>query len=129
MGCMYQEYPSLLTEANMKLSAATATGNSMAFLVGRLAYTFGLTGKLSFDECSCAFGLPNCSGKQPFHCTVHAGPCISTDTACSSSLVATHLAHSGVVNNESVAAVAGGVNIMLAPLTTVAICQLQVTGT
>ena len=35
-------------------------------MVGRLSYTFGLT-----------------------------GPCMSTDTACSSSLVATHLAHKG----------------------------------
>lgn len=55
-----------------------------------------------------------------------AGPCISTDTACSSSLVATHLAHTGITNRESVAAVAGGVNLMLDPVTTVAICQLQV---
>lgn len=45
VGCMYQEYPALLTEANVKLSAATATGNSMAFLVGRVAYTFGLAGE------------------------------------------------------------------------------------
>lgn len=55
-----------------------------------------------------------------------SGPCMSTDTACSSSLVATHLAHASLVSTESIAAVAGGVNIMLAPLTTVAICQLQV---
>lgn len=70
-------------------------------------------------------GVANCKRKGLL-VSGHAGPCISTDTACSSSLVATHLAHSGVLNNESFAAIAGGVNIMLAPLTTVAICQLQV---
>lgn len=55
-----------------------------------------------------------------------AGPCISTDTACSSSLVATHLAHTGLLNQETVAAVAAGTNVMLSPYTTVAVCQLQV---
>ena len=54
-----------------------------------------------------------------------AGPCVSTDTACSSSLVAAHLAHSGILNSESTAAVAAGVNAILSPVTTVAICQLQ----
>ena len=65
--------------------------------------------------CSCAALLTSC-----------AGPCISTDTACSSSLVATHLAHGGLLKRETVSALAAGVNIMLSPVTTVAICQLQV---
>lgn len=43
------------------------TGSGAPYMVGRLSYTFGLT-----------------------------GPCVSTDTACSSSLVATHLAQKGV---------------------------------
>ena len=59
------------------------------------------------------------------HPALIAGPCVSTDTACSSSLVATHLAHTGLVHRETTAAVAGGVNTMLSPVTTVAICQLQ----
>lgn len=45
VGCMYQEYASLLTDAGMKLTAATATGNSLAFMVGRVSYTFGLAGE------------------------------------------------------------------------------------
>ena len=48
-------------------ASGASTGNTAPFLVGRVSYTFGLT-----------------------------GPCISTDTACSSSLVAAHLARNGV---------------------------------
>lgn len=96
LGCMYQEYPSVLASGGSKLSAATATGNSLSFMVGRVSYMFGLQ-----------------------------GPCISTDTACSSSLVAVHLGHRGLLAGESTAAVAGGTNAMLSSVTTVAICQLQ----
>lgn len=39
---------------------------------------------------------------------VLAGPCIGMDTACSSSLVATHLAHRGLLDGETSAAVAAG---------------------
>ena len=42
VGCMYQEYTDVLAAAGGKLSAATATGNSLSFLVGRVSYTFGL---------------------------------------------------------------------------------------
>jgi acyl transferase domain-containing protein len=41
---MYQEYTGLLADAGQKLSAATATGNSLSFMVGRVSYTFGLAG-------------------------------------------------------------------------------------
>ena len=41
---MYQEYTGLLADAGQKLSAATATGNSISFMVGRVSYTFGLAG-------------------------------------------------------------------------------------
>lgn len=54
------------------------------------------------------------------------GPCVSTDTACSSSLLALHLAHAGLLGHESSSAVAVGVNTILSPTTTIAICQLQV---
>lgn len=97
IGCMFQEYPSVLAAADSKLSAASATGNSLSFLAGRVSFSFGLT-----------------------------GPCLSTDTACSSSLVATHLGHTDILTGQSPSAVAAGVNLMLSPVTTAAICRLQV---
>ena len=63
IGCMYQEYPNVIISATEKLAPQAVAGSGLSFMVGRLSYTFGLT-----------------------------GPCVSTDTACSSSLVAGHLA-------------------------------------
>ena len=64
VGCMYQEYTDVVVNASSKLPPQAVVGSGLSFMVGRVSYTFGLT-----------------------------GPCISTDTACSSSLVSTHLAH------------------------------------
>ena len=64
VGCMYQEYADLQVAAARKLLPQAVVGSGLSFMVGRLSYTFGLT-----------------------------GPCVSTDTACSSSLVSAHLAH------------------------------------
>lgn len=68
VGCMWaHEFVEVLPTLGLDQIAATSTtGNTAPFLVGRVSYTFGLT-----------------------------GPCVSTDTACSSSLVAAHLGHRG----------------------------------
>ena len=97
IGCMYHEYIDVQVATGAKLPPQAFIGNGPPYMVGRLSYAFGLI-----------------------------GPCVSTDTACSSSLVAAHLAHRALLNSESAAAVAGGINIMLLDGTTAGICQLQV---
>ena len=64
MGCMYQEYMDVQVAAHGRVLPQAVIGTGLSFMVGRLSFTFGLS-----------------------------GPSVSTDTACSSSLVATHLAH------------------------------------
>jgi acyl transferase domain-containing protein/NADPH:quinone reductase-like Zn-dependent oxidoreductase/SAM-dependent methyltransferase/acyl carrier protein len=66
--------------------AYSATGVSPALAAGRIAYCLGLE-----------------------------GPAVVIDSACSSSLVATHLACQSLRSGESNVALAGGVNLMLAP--------------
>lgn len=97
IGCMYHEYLDVQVATGAKLPLQAFIGSGPPYMVGRLSYTFSLS-----------------------------GPCISTDTACSSSLVASHLAHRALLNGEAKAAIAGGINIMLMYGTTAGICQLQV---
>src|SRR5262245_33834312 len=62
------------------------TGNSFSVAAGRVSYLLGLQ-----------------------------GPSIAVDTACSSSLVTVHLACQSLRNDECRMALAGGVNVILAP--------------
>ncbi|MFH5232922.1 type I polyketide synthase, partial [Antrihabitans spumae] len=71
--------------------AHSATGMMMTMLANRLSYTFDFR-----------------------------GPSITVDTACSGSLVALHLAAQSIWNGECSLALAGGVNVMLAPNMTIA---------
>jgi phthiocerol/phenolphthiocerol synthesis type-I polyketide synthase C len=66
------------------------TGNALSIAAARLSYLFDLH-----------------------------GPSLAVDTACSSALVAIHLACRSLWNGESSAAIAGGVNVILAPWITV----------
>ncbi|WP_107666515.1 type I polyketide synthase [Cyanothece sp. BG0011] len=68
------------------LDAYAFTGNTPSVAAGRLSYYLGLQ-----------------------------GPTLAIDTACSSSLVAVHLACQSLRNRECSLALAGGVNLMLAP--------------
>ncbi|MEI2579701.1 type I polyketide synthase [Scytonema sp. PRP1] len=73
-----------------EIDAYLATGNSHSVASGRLSYFLGLQ-----------------------------GPSLSVDTACSSSLVAVHLACQNLRNEECDLALAGGVNLILSPETSV----------
>ena len=73
----------------------STTGNVFSTAAGRLSYTLGLQ-----------------------------GPSMALDTACSSSLVAIHLACQSLRADESVMALAGGVNLILAPETMIAMSRV-----
>ncbi|KOX18427.1 polyketide synthase [Saccharothrix sp. NRRL B-16348] len=86
-----------LSDANRHLvGTATPTGVSMTMLAARLSYTFD------------------------WH-----GPSLTLDTACSSSLVAFHHACAALSRGECEVAVAGGVNVMVNPVTTILMSKGQ----
>ena len=78
------------------IDAYTVTGTGMSIAAGRISYVLGVR-----------------------------GPCMMIDTACSSSLVAIHLACQSLRQRESNLALAGGVNLMLTPETTIGFCRMQ----
>jgi acyl transferase domain-containing protein len=76
----------LLNQDAVEIDAYVAQGMTHSTAAGRLSYFLGLH-----------------------------GPSLTVDTACSSSLVAIHLAVQGLRNGECTLALAGGVNVVLAP--------------
>lgn len=77
-------------------NAYTFTGTTFSVAAGRIAYLLGLQ-----------------------------GPTFALDTACSSSLVSIHLACQSLRNQECRLALAGGVNLMLSPQTTVVLARMR----
>ena len=98
VGLTTNDYAQLLTRAGdgRQLDAYYFTGNPPNTAAGRLAYTFGWT-----------------------------GPALALDTACSSSLVAVHQACVSLRNGECGLALAGGVNLVLIPENTIAVCKTR----
>ncbi|MDZ7269349.1 MAG: acyltransferase domain-containing protein [candidate division KSB1 bacterium] len=82
------DYPAMQMQflEHHQIDAYYATGSSHSIASGRLSYFFGLQ-----------------------------GPSISLDTACSSSLVCVHLACNSLRQRECNLALAGGVNLIIAP--------------
>lgn len=81
-------------EGRAKAEAHTSTGIAMTMLSNRVFYVFGFT-----------------------------GPSMSVDTACSSSLVALDPAAKAIQNDDTDAALVGGVNAMISPNFTIAASQ------
>ncbi|MGE3175064.1 MAG: SDR family NAD(P)-dependent oxidoreductase [Planctomycetota bacterium] len=73
-----------------------ATGNAVSTAAGRLSYFLGFR-----------------------------GPCFALDTACSGSLVAVHQAMLSIRAGECRAALAGGVNTLVDPLSSVGLCRAR----
>lgn len=97
VGINTNDYQNLITAAGLDaIDATMATGNTFSAASGRISYIFGLQ-----------------------------GPSMAVDTACSSSLVSIHLAAQSLRNGECDLALAGGVNLMLSPMTTVALSKLR----
>ena len=97
VGISGEEYSRIGTREVEDIEAYTSTGTMPTFAAGRVAYALGLR-----------------------------GPTIAVDTACSSSLVAIHLACQSLRIGECDVAIAGGVNLLLAPERTIAACRLRV---
>jgi myxalamid-type polyketide synthase MxaD len=92
---VYQsDYSFLLLDDEDAIDAYMASGLSHAIVANRLSYFLDLR-----------------------------GPSIAIDTACSSSLVAFHMACESVRNGESDLAVAGGVNVMISPMSALPIAK------
>ncbi len=90
MGISSNDYGQSQFGAAEAIDAYAGTGNSLSMGANRLSYQFDLR-----------------------------GPSIVVDTACSSSLVAVHLACQSLRHGHCRLALAGGVNVMLAPAVTV----------
>lgn len=82
------------------IDAHSALGTQRAVAAGRIAYVMGLQ-----------------------------GPALQIDTTCSSSLVSVHLACQALRRRETDLALAGGVNLMLAPEATIGCCKLKALST
>ncbi|MFR9749864.1 SDR family NAD(P)-dependent oxidoreductase [Nocardia sp. 004] len=97
IGLCFSEYPGTPIQAPhpSAIGAYSVIGSAPSVAAGRLAYALGLQ-----------------------------GPAMTVDTACSSSLVALQSAWDGLRSGRCDLALVGGVNLQLAPETTIGFCRL-----
>ncbi|MDT5230147.1 MAG: hypothetical protein QOI39_647 [Mycobacterium sp.] len=92
VGVGANEYSHLFSATSVeKIEPQFITGNAINAISGRVSFAFGLE-----------------------------GPAVAVDTACSSSLVAVHQACQALHSGDCDLALAGGVNVLLSPLTIIA---------
>src|SRR5262245_43226348 len=96
VGISHSDYPMLQRGDAPSIDRYTNIGSALSIAANRLSYFLDLR-----------------------------GPSLAVDTACSSSLVAVHLACQSLRLRECDVALAGGVNLILAPEPTVAFSKLQ----
>ena len=92
--CNMDYHQLLLTRGATAIDVYLASGSAHSVASGRLSYALGFQ-----------------------------GPALSIDTACSASLVAIHAACQSLRSGESTLALAGGVNIICAPETSIALSK------
>jgi acyl transferase domain-containing protein len=99
VGICSNDYNRMQCEAGNleQVDAFSATGSALSIAAGRLSYALGLK-----------------------------GPSMAVDTACSSALVAIHLACQQLRQGDCEMAIAGGVNLLLAPESSVAFARIRV---
>ncbi|WP_437692902.1 SDR family NAD(P)-dependent oxidoreductase [Sorangium sp. So ce176] len=93
-GAMWMDYSRVPGAVPEQIAQHTATGQDLSIVPARVSYTLGLL-----------------------------GPSVAVNTACSSSLVAVHLACQSLLRGESRLALTGGVNLLLAPESTIAMTK------
>jgi acyl transferase domain-containing protein/NADPH:quinone reductase-like Zn-dependent oxidoreductase/acyl carrier protein len=93
-GAMWMDYTRVPGASADRIAPHTATGQDLSIVPARVSYTLGLL-----------------------------GPSVAVNTACSSSLVAVHLARHSLLRGESSLALAGGVNLILSPESTIAMSK------
>ncbi|MBV8897398.1 MAG: acyltransferase domain-containing protein [Acidobacteriaceae bacterium] len=96
IGISSSDYAHLLLQSPDTIDVYDGTGSALSIAANRLSYAFDWR-----------------------------GPSVAVDTACSSSLVAVHLACQSLLRGEATMALAGGVNLILAPEVTINLCQAR----
>ena len=90
IGISNNDYGRIQLSDPRRIDAYAGTGNALSIAANRISYLFDFR-----------------------------GPSMAIDTACSSSLVAVHLACRSLLSGDSTVALAGGVNLILAPTITI----------
>ena len=94
VGAMWRDYADLARGQLERMNAHRATGQAINMIANRVSYVLGLR-----------------------------GPSVMVDTACSSALVGVHFACQSLWYGDATLALAGGVNLLLAPETMVYVSQ------